>query len=266
MAAWYNKPTRPGLWMSSSTDELRTGHISKAEIEKSDYWWAALTFHRWYGPIAPDQMSWGLQTKPFFDPSDVWPGEFEEWRDVRGAEGKYEVSSLGRVRVFDGVDSDRILSLPQYAVDGHNCVYLEQWGETPCKVHVLVAEVFNDSVGGVLQHKSGDKTDNRVCNLEWVAKEEDWRNVVGELEDSYEVSSLGRVRRKGGVIMPQGISDLGYKRVVLNHHFKPPISRCVHYLVCEAFHPEHLSLRLGINHKSGDKTDNRACNLEWVAS
>ena len=103
---------------------------------------------------------------------------------------------------------------------------------------------------------------------------EEWRDVVG-YEGLYQVSSEGRVKsleRKvphcsGGErikkerILKPGVRSKGYLFVVLCAGGKSRMFS-VHRLVCQAFHdnPEN---KLDVNHINENKTDNRACNLEW---
>ena len=103
---------------------------------------------------------------------------------------------------------------------------------------------------------------------------EEWRDVVG-YEGLYQVSSEGRVKsleRKvphcsGGErikkerILKPGADRGGYLRVDLCDGGKSRMFS-VHRLVCQAFHdnPEN---KLDVNHINENKTDNRACNLEW---
>ncbi len=105
-----------------------------------------------------------------------------------------------------------------------------------------------------------------------------WRPVKG-IEDRYEVSNLGRIRNTfsfSEVCLPNGTRYVrsisqnirtgtvkkgdGYMITCLGRGFK---NKYVHRLVAEAFikNPDDKPC---INHKNGIKTDNRACNLEWV--
>lgn len=89
----------------------------------------------------------------------------EEWRDVVGYEGLYEVSNLGRVR---SLYTGRVLS-PGVS-QGYYYVVLSKHGEKRNKqVNRLVAEAFidNPECRPIVNHKNEIKTDNVVDNLEW---------------------------------------------------------------------------------------------------
>ena len=102
----------------------------------------------------------------------------EEWRPVVGRELEYEVSSLGRVRSFDrtvlktnGVTyhvKPKILN-PASDRAGYRSVNLSKNDRSfSCKVHRLVALAFLEKTASEVNHKNGDKSDNRASNLEWV--------------------------------------------------------------------------------------------------
>ena len=80
----------------------------------------------------------------------------------------------------------------------------------------------------------------------------------------YAVSDDGQIKslRKNQVLTPKKNHD-GYLRIQLWDH-----CRCrfvsLHRLIAEAFLPPPAPDAIVINHKNGDKTDNRASNLEWV--
>ena len=94
-------------------------------------------------------------------------------------------------------------------------------------------------------------------------KNEEWRDVVG-YEGYYQVSNEGRVKsfkwNKERFLKPSMDKD-GYLLVTLCAGGKPKTLK-VHRLVCEAFH-ENPDNKPQVNHINEDKTDNRACNLEW---
>ena len=95
----------------------------------------------------------------------------EVWKDIRGYEGLYQVSNVGRVK---RVKTGRILK-GIFSGYGYVQVDLSKEGCTSKKlIHRLVAQAFIPNVDNKLEvnHINEDKTNNRVDNLEWVTRKE----------------------------------------------------------------------------------------------
>ena len=100
--------------------------------------------------------------------------ENESWRDVRGYEGLYEVSDLGRIKSLKrkGRKNDRILkSTPNR--NGYLTLGLYKDGKAKLRtIHQLVAESFlnhtpNGNKGLNVDHiKNDQRTNNRLDNLQ----------------------------------------------------------------------------------------------------
>lgn len=91
---------------------------------------------------------------------------FEEWRDIHGYEGLYQVSNFGRVKNC----VRKTLKQIRTSENGYSYVILYK----RCKpklhlVHRLVAEAFIPNPYNLPQvnHKDENKLNNVCCNLEW---------------------------------------------------------------------------------------------------
>ena len=95
-----------------------------------------------------------------------------------------------------------------------------------------------------------------------------WKDIKG-YENLYQISNLGRVKslpkyhKKNESIMKYTLRS-GYRTLVLRKNSKRK-SKQIHRLVAEAFIPKNGEDKVCVNHKNGNKLDNRVENLEWVS-
>lgn len=136
----------------------------------------------------------------------------EEFRDIPGYEGIYQVSNLGNVK-----------SLPRFKMSGSNkvsvkgrilkgrqtghkrCVYLavalcDNTHRKQYKIHVLVAMAFlNHTPCGhkvVVDHINDNKLDNRLENLQLISQRENSYRTQGNYSSQYKGVSMCKIKNK----------------------------------------------------------------------
>lgn len=114
----------------------------------------------------------------------------EIWKDIKGYEGLYQASNLGRIKSlqrkqwngYNYIDKPELILKPRYNGKGYVCYALFKEGKRKnFKGHYLVLSTFIKNLENKSQinHKDGIKDNNNLNNLEWCTPKE---NVIHALE------------------------------------------------------------------------------------
>ena len=102
----------------------------------------------------------------------------EIWRDIKGYEGKYQISNTGNVKSLERTvwNGRGYRIVPEKILEGYDngegYLYVTLWKDGKDKkyrINRLVAQAFLENPNSLpeVNHKDEDKTNNRVENLEW---------------------------------------------------------------------------------------------------
>lgn len=155
----------------------------------------------------------------------------EIWKEITGYEGYFEVSNLGNFRSKDRVIKYKTSGYRNYPgktlkteviEEGYKRITLmKEAKKTRYMCHRLVAQEFvpNPENKPFINHKNGDKGDNRAENLEWVTQEEN---------ENHSITVLGKTMK--GKTYPKGIyliSESGEKL-----KFFESMNQAISYIGC----------------------------------
>ena len=135
----------------------------------------------------------------------------EEWRDVVGYENLYQVSNLGNVKSLDRViDTERGLRtfkgrmLKQCKLKiGYMSVGLSKGSDLKTMyIHRLLMEAFYglDIDKVCVNHINGDRSDNRIENLEWVSYLENTTHAMDILKSITTRKKIGKFTKNNKLI------------------------------------------------------------------
>lgn len=105
----------------------------------------------------------------------------EIWKDIEGYEGLYQVSNYGRVKSLKNKSNHKNeLIMKQAIVCGYKKICLSKNSiQKMYSVHRLVAIAFikNPLNKEEVNHKDGNKQNNKANNLEWVTSSENMKHA-----------------------------------------------------------------------------------------
>ena len=137
----------------------------------------------------------------------------EIWRNIKGYEGLYEVSNLGRVKRVereitrkDGIKTNVKECIIKSHEDDYEKVVLHKDNKKDfLLVHRLVADAFleNENNYKYVTHLDGNNMNNELSNLEWSDKKQHYRkklceryvNYIKENVENLSVSELASMFR-----------------------------------------------------------------------
>lgn len=139
----------------------------------------------------------------------------EIWKDIKGFEDSFMISSYGRIRNLSKRGS--FLMKLSGASGGYSKATLCKSNKSrTVLIHRLVAEAFlpNPENKYCVNHKDGNKTNNNVDNLEWVSMSENMKHAysIGLIKNANKI----RVRDRNSGEIFESLSEAASKTNLSN--------------------------------------------------
>lgn len=210
----------------------------------------------------------------------AFSGEPQNGRDVDHINGKRDDNRFENLQYLDRKnhnsktrkDNPGMLKKIQYPVQG-----IKENGET------IKFNCIKDAVAYLSELESYSKIKNieksisdsitrkGIFNKEYrwsyinddIIENEIWRkpNIEG-IDPNIEVSNMGRLKRRNGVIINKFNINNGYQHTSVQINNKSRTKK-LHTLICSAFHGKQPDWASSVNHKDGNPLNNKSDNLEW---
>lgn len=163
----------------------------------------------------------------------------EIWKDIKKYEGYYQISNLGNVKRLPRYVNNRhgnksvlkeIILKTKINKYGYCTINLSANSNKTFYIHRLIALSFipNTENKPYINHKNGIKTDNRICNLEWVTSSENHLHAYRELgKIAYMCGKTGgkhpkskrvsQISKRGKIIKEYGSMREAQRLTGINH-------------------------------------------------
>ncbi len=148
----------------------------------------------------------------------------EEWKDIKGYEGLYQISNLGRVKSLaryvnrkynsQRLVKERILSIGDNGNGYCNVCLTKKCSKKTEKVHQLVAQAFIDNPNNYpeINHSDGNKANNKIENLIWCTRSQ---NIKHAFKTGLKISLKGEKNHLSKLTEKQVIEIRGLKGSML---------------------------------------------------
>lgn len=128
----------------------------------------------------------------------------EVWKNIKGYEGLYQISNLGRIKSLPRNGTKPIETIKKTTVDKYGYLRVSLSNKNKRKkvlVHRLVAQAFisNPQNKPQVNHIDGNKKNNVLENLEWCTNSENMKHAykIGLETTEQAIKNLGKYAKRG---------------------------------------------------------------------